>query len=274
MRRCTLPCLIVLLALIPNAVIASVTLPVGARAAFLRLDPTDTADSPLIVTLASFGMFPGSVLRLTALGDFDNGPGGDIYHSFFAVFSGSPALLDGTQPHRVPDAIDAGIYANSGTTCPSGVPNDIPEDFVVPPAGVDVTIPDGATHLFVETADCLFFDNSDPDGDYAIRLELVTTGVADRLGSGLALLAPWPNPVQSRVTLPFSLPAAGQATLAVYGVDGRRVRTLFQGERGAGRHELVWDAADHRGNRVPAGLYFARLATERETVQRKVVVSR
>jgi hypothetical protein len=55
-------------------------------------------------------------------------------------------------------------------------PTDIPEDFRVTNSdggrsSVTVTIPPGATHLFVGVEDSEPTDNRDPDGDYRVRIE-------------------------------------------------------------------------------------------------------
>ncbi len=68
-----------------------------------------------------------------------------------------------------------------------------------------------------------------------------------------------PNPFNPQTVIAFSLPAAAPCRLAVYGLDGRRVRSLVEEPREAGRHEVVWDGRDDAGSRVPSGLYFARL---------------
>ncbi len=68
-----------------------------------------------------------------------------------------------------------------------------------------------------------------------------------------------PNPFNPRTTIAFSLPKAAPCRLAVYALDGRRVRSLLEESREAGRHEVVWDGRDDAGSRVPSGLYFARL---------------
>lgn len=273
--RSPISALVLVLALIPSAARADITIPMTYGGAFLRVDPVDAAGPPLIVTLADHGLAPGFAIRLTALGDFHNGISGDQFTSMIAVFSSSATLLDASQPDRVPDELDAGIYATSGVTCPSNLPTNIPFDFVVRATSTDVTIPAGATHLFVQANECYFVDNSDPDGDYALGIAVLST--ADVPGAhepGLALLAPWPNPGGSRVTLPFSLAVPGRVTLALHSVDGRRVRVLLDGEFGAGRHQAAWDASDDRGAHVPNGIYFARLSTPAGSVERKLVVAR
>lgn len=92
-------------------------------------------------------------------------------------------------------------------------------------------------------------------------LSYVSADPAPPSAPRLALAAPWPNPARAGVTIRFSLPARGDAELALYDVSGRLVRTLARGDRDAGDHTLRWDARDESGNAAPAGLYFVRLAT-------------
>ena len=73
------------------------------------------------------------------------------------------------------------------------------------------------------------------------------------------LLAPAPNPFTSRATLDFGLARAGQVELAVYAVDGRRVRTLVHGVREAGVYRVTWDGADERDRAVAPGVFYVQL---------------
>ena len=68
-----------------------------------------------------------------------------------------------------PDAIDAGQDYVSAPTYVDGQPTDIPEDFKCDPE-VLITIPDGATHLFLGARDVYFADNTDVDGDFGVRI--------------------------------------------------------------------------------------------------------
>ena len=58
-----------------------------------------------------------------------------------------------------------------------------------------------------------------------------------------------PNPFNPRTKISFVLPAAGDATLCVYDVDGRLVRTLMSGHQEAGERTVTWDGDDDRGGR-------------------------
>ncbi|MBI5170480.1 MAG: DNRLRE domain-containing protein [Candidatus Eisenbacteria bacterium] len=117
------------------------------------------------------------------------------------------------------------------------------------------------------------------EGGHAPRLVLVvatppaagvepfaTAGPRLRLGFASA------HPAASRVVLAFELPRDQDVTLSVHGIDGRLVRALASGVRSAGRHEIVWDGRDARGEPAPAGVYFVRLSAGNSRESKRVVL--
>ncbi len=68
-----------------------------------------------------------------------------------------------------------------------------------------------------------------------------------------------PNPFNPLTTISFNLPEAGRATVVVYDVAGKRIRTLVEGSLGAGDHQVTWNGADDGGRPVSAGVYLYRL---------------
>jgi photosystem II stability/assembly factor-like uncharacterized protein len=87
----------------------------------------------------------------------------------------------------------------------------------------------------------------------------------------VALSAPAPNPSRGPTRIELDLPAAGRVELAVFDAGGRRVRTLFAGPLGAGRHPFAWDGADAAGVMTPAGVYFVRATTPDGAARRRLV---
>ncbi|HKA24817.1 MAG TPA: FlgD immunoglobulin-like domain containing protein [Candidatus Eisenbacteria bacterium] len=79
-----------------------------------------------------------------------------------------------------------------------------------------------------------------------------------------------PNPARGLITLRFSLPRAARANLAIYDVEGRRVRQLASGVRAPGQQSVPWDGRDDNGRPVHAGVYFARLEAEGRAVTAKL----
>lgn len=71
-----------------------------------------------------------------------------------------------------------------------------------------------------------------------------------------------PNPCQGETTFRFALPSAAPASLTIYDVAGRVVRTLAAGAVfAAGEQAITWDGRDEAGRHVGSGVYLARVAS-------------
>ncbi len=253
---------------------AQTTVPIDTFAAYLHVDPVDIAHAAVPVQLSALGLAPGSTIQIQPVGDWDNGPGGDQYVNTLAVFSGSATLLDPSLLDRVPDAIGAGITAFTGPTWPSGEPTDIAEDFVMlDTIGVTVVIPPGATHLFVTVADIYYVDNSDPDGDFGVKLTLLSTTAAPMTSAQDGALSAQPNPFEHETTIRFDVGRAAMMQLTIHDVAGRLVRTLLGGGVSPGSHLVTWDGRIASGRRAAPGIYFALLddGERRQTVRVSLV---
>jgi hypothetical protein len=85
---------------------------------------------------------------------------------------------------------------------------------------------------------------------------------------------PYPNPANPRAVLQVVMPAAGDANLTVYDLEGRAVRELFAGRLAAGRHPYAWDGCDAGGRPAASGTYLARLRAGERISQQKLVLVR
>jgi hypothetical protein len=83
-----------------------------------------------------------------------------------------------------------------------------------------------------------------------------------------------PNPVMSGTELAFQLEKPSQASLRVYDLTGKLVKTVLDGPFSAGSHSARWDGRDESGNAVPSGVYFYRLESGGLTATQKLVVAR
>ena len=82
-----------------------------------------------------------------------------------------------------------------------------------------------------------------------------------------------PNPFNPETTISFQAPDPGKVTLVVYNMLGQAVRTLVDGEIGAGTHTARWDGRDNLGRRVASGIYLYRMrAGEFSMVRRMALV--
>ncbi len=83
-----------------------------------------------------------------------------------------------------------------------------------------------------------------------------------------------PNPFNPRTVLTFTLAAPGDVDLSVYDLAGRCVARLVDDRRPAGRHDVVWDGCDDRGNTVASGVYVAKLTTAAASRSTRLVLVR
>ncbi|MBI5645934.1 MAG: DUF3160 domain-containing protein [Ignavibacteriae bacterium] len=110
-------------------------------------------------------------------------------------------------------------------------------------------------------------------------LETSVTGMKDVPGIAISPLihTVYPSPVPAAGSvISFHVPtsAAGPARLEVFDLQGRRVRSLFDGETNAGYYSLHWNGRDDMHTPLPAGLYLLRLTAGGATDSRRVSIVR
>lgn len=88
--------------------------------------------------------------------------------------------------------------------------------------------------------------------------------------SGYDLAQNYPNPFNPTTTIGFTLPHAGEVTLAIYNTEGQLVRHLIAGYYNRGHHRVMWDAKDDRGVRVASGVYLYTLQAGEFVAKKKL----
>ena len=81
-----------------------------------------------------------------------------------------------------------------------------------------------------------------------------------------------PNPSRVKTSIKFALPVRSHVLLAVFDVNGRRIRNLTNDEWAAGYHTLDWDGRNTVGQKVGGGIYLYRMEAGSFRSSRKVVV--
>jgi hypothetical protein len=103
--------------------------------------------------------------------------------------------------------------------------------------------------------------------DLAIRLTTWPPTIADvpeapvEVPSEFALYQNYPNPFNPETTIEFALAIRAEVKLEIYDVLGRKVATLADEIRNAGRYSIHWNGKSTAGISVPSGIYFYRLVT-------------
>jgi hypothetical protein len=69
-------------------------------------------------------------------------------------------------------------------------------------------------------------------------------------------------------------PNAGRIRLSIYGVHGRLVRTLVDGDIEPGRRSFTWRGVDGSNRDVASGVYFAVCSFGGRSVSQKLVLVR
>ncbi len=86
------------------------------------------------------------------------------------------------------------------------------------------------------------------------------------------LIGNYPNPFNPVTTIRFSLPSEGMAELAIYGMNGQKIRELVSGRMEAGSRSVVWNGRDDDGRPVSSGVYIARLKMNGKVESRRMTL--
>ncbi len=87
-------------------------------------------------------------------------------------------------------------------------------------------------------------------------------------------LSAFPNPMRASSLVRFELARAGEASVELFNVQGRRVRRLVSGAFDAGPHQALWTGTDDSGRALPSGVYYARLLAPGERASHALILRR
>lgn len=190
-------------------------------------------------------------------------PTGNVDFTYKITAASTPASVSAEYVNNVVGTCSSG---HGDGFCSSTVPAGATEEFVG--IGTRLCNPDvgGRFRLMI------VFCDGERDTAY---IDVYPYGTAS-VGSGVATalsLRNYPNPVRGRTTFDFVLPKAGQVSLTVYDLLGRRVATVFDQDRVASAQSVDWSARRDDGSRLEPGLYLARLVTASGSATRRFIVA-
>ena len=90
----------------------------------------------------------------------------------------------------------------------------------------------------------------------AITLEQLNVGSQRHLPSKFGLHQNYPNPFNPVTNLSYDLPEDAIVNITIYDMMGKVVATLVDGSQSAGFKTLQWNATNHGGMPISAGLYI------------------
>jgi len=82
----------------------------------------------------------------------------------------------------------------------------------------------------------------------------------------------YPNPFNPVTQFNYILPQQSMVAIVVYDINGREIRSLFDGMKESGQYSISWDALDNYGNPVSAGVYLYHIQTDRFSQSRKMIL--
>jgi len=90
------------------------------------------------------------------------------------------------------------------------------------------------------------------------------------------LLASYPNPFNNATRIDYWIGprSAGQVSLIVYDLRGRRVKILTNQPLESGRYSLIWNGSDENGIPLGSGTYFLKLTTPGHQHTQKIILLR
>jgi FlgD Ig-like domain len=107
-----------------------------------------------------------------------------------------------------------------------------------------------------------------------IWVALPAADVQENQPSPLVSLDPFPNPFNPNITINCRLEEEATATLAIYDLRGKKIKTLHQGLMHKGTHQITWNGRDEKGSNVPSGTYLGVLQLEQDKIMCKIALIR
>ncbi|MBD3347685.1 MAG: T9SS type A sorting domain-containing protein [Candidatus Eisenbacteria bacterium] len=235
----------------------------GARCDGAHYDEGSTW--PLVATTMQYSLYPveDGAPYSTYLPDHF----GANYIRFSQGAGGYDALqiaYDGPWPGSVPNAAFLATRDQSGNTAEYG-------EFSLNMMGNgEMTVEGWDTLSYVTLIVANQTDNVN-DMSYLYDANQTETGVEEAVHE-LALKPASPNPFTGATSIAYTVPAGGGLVdVTIYDVKGREVRKLVNEQMPSGDGIAVWDGLDGKGEKVAAGVYFARLNVDGLTASGKLM---
>lgn len=99
----------------------------------------------------------------------------------------------------------------------------------------------------------------------------VATDIDNNIPNAYSLSQNYPNPFNPTTTINFSLDKKEKVELAIYNINGQRVKTLYNGFA-EGNNSVVWDGTTDSGMKASSGVYFYKLEGETINATKKMVM--
>ncbi|MBU0561805.1 MAG: Ig-like domain-containing protein [Bacteroidetes bacterium] len=116
----------------------------------------------------------------------------------------------------------------------------------------------------------IFFDNAQYDFTTPVSYERPIEKIY-----AYSLVGNYPNPFNPSTKIKFTIPETADVSLVVFNLLGEEVVSILKDEKfNAGEYTVDWNAANNKGAKVPSGVYFYELRTEKFRAVKKMLLIR
>jgi hypothetical protein len=157
-----------------------------------------------------------------------------------------------------------GATLNDGVQHPLFVHHDLNSPILTGTVGVGIT--STGSPCEVRFDDVMIAELHDP-----VTAVPGTKAASSARASSVLGLRIYPVPFGPMVTIDFEVPRPQAVVMAIYTVDGRRIATLLDERRPAGRQRIFWHGRNVHGRPVPSGIYFFRLEADGQVETSRLV---
>ena len=82
----------------------------------------------------------------------------------------------------------------------------------------------------------------------------------------------YPNPFNPATTIEYEIPKSGEVEVAIFDIQGQKVRELEKNTHDAGSYRIIWDSRNDAGRSVASGTYFYRVQFNGSQLVNKLVL--
>ncbi|GAB4175014.1 MAG: hypothetical protein Kow00108_10120 [Calditrichia bacterium] len=103
--------------------------------------------------------------------------------------------------------------------------------------------------------------------DLLVNSTVLNTDAGENIASKFQLHQNYPNPFNPTTLIQYDLAESSQITLQVYNSAGQLVKTLVDGYKSQGSHQILFDS-----NGLPSGLYYYQLQSGGQNITKKMIL--
>ena len=142
---------------------------------------------------------------------------------------------------------------------------------------IEIKFWDSDNNIIYKGSDQISFSINDIVGNivepWVVRLEPLNRWDNGYVPDTYVLDQNYPNPFNPITSIGFGVPEDATVSLKIYNILGKEVRTLVNNQfMEAGYKNIVWNARNENGERVPTGIYFVLMNSGSFMQSKKMVL--